>query len=67
MRLRNRTELMFALFAVWIARRLPLISASAKPCWRESAHRRFVWAGGEFMTGLTSTAGWITISREGGP
>ena len=59
--------LMPAPFAAWIALRPPLISASAEPCWRESDHHRFAWLGGGSTTGLTSTAGWMTISREGGP
>jgi len=53
--------------AVSAAPRLLNIWASVGPCWRESAHHRFAWADGAFMTGLTSTAGWTTISREGGP
>jgi len=53
--------------AVSAGPRPPPISASAEPCWRESDHHLFAWAGGVFTTGLTSTAGWITISREGGP
>ena len=46
---------------------LPLISASAEPCWHESDHHRFASADGGSMTGLTLIAGWITISPEGGP
>jgi hypothetical protein len=53
--------------AVSAGPRLPLISASAEPCWRESAHHRFAWEDDESTTGLTSTAGWMTISHEGGP
>jgi hypothetical protein len=53
--------------AVSAGPRPPLIWASAGPCWRESDHHRFAWVGGASMTGLTSIAGWITISREGGP
>ena len=30
-------------------------------------HHRFALADDAFMTGLTLIAGWITISREGGP
>ncbi len=54
-------------FVVWIALRPLPILASAKPCCRESDHRRFAWADDASTTGLTSTAGWMTISPEGGP
>ncbi len=54
-------------FAVWIALQRRLIWASARPCWRESAHHRFAWEDDASMTGLTSTAGWMSISPEGGP
>ena len=54
-------------FAVWIERQPLPISALAKPCWRESAHHRFAWEDDASTTGLTSTAGWMTISPEGGP
>ena len=45
---------------------LPIL-ASARPCWHESAHHRFAWEDDASTTGLTSTAGWISISPEGGP
>ena len=63
----RQSLLKFTQFAVWAVRKPPLISASARPCWHESAHHRFAWVGGVSMTGLTSTAGWMTISPEGGP
>ncbi len=63
----GQSFLMPSPFAVWTATKPRLISASAEPCWCESAHDRFAWVGGGFMTGLTSTVGWITISLEGGP
>ena len=63
----RQSVLMFSQFAVWTEPMLQRISASAKPCWTESDRHRFVWAGGGFTTGLTSTAGWMTISHEGGP
>jgi hypothetical protein len=53
--------------AVSAGSRLPLISASAGPSWRELDHHLFAWEDDESTTGLTSTAGWMTISREGGP
>ncbi len=54
-------------FAAWTERQpLPTL-ASARPCWRESAHHRFAWEDDASMTGLTSTAGWMIISPEGGP
>ena len=58
---------MLSPFAAWIVMRPLPISASAKPCWRESDHHRFAWEDDECMTGLTSIAGWTTIRREGGP
>ncbi len=54
-------------FAAWIAMRPPRISASAERCWRESDPNRFAWEDDAFTTELTSTAGWIIISPEGGP
>ena len=54
-------------FAAWIALRPLPILASARPCWRELAHHRFALEDDASMTGLTSTAGWMTISPEGGP
>ncbi len=54
-------------FAVWIALRLLPILASVKPCCRESDPHRFAWGDDAFTTELTSTAGWIIISPEGGP
>ncbi len=63
----RQSLLMLSLFAAWIVSQPLLIWASAGPCWRESDHDRFAWVGGVFMTGLTSTGGWITISLEGGP
>ncbi len=54
-------------FAVWIALRPLPILASVKPCCRESAHHRFAWDDDVSTTELTSTAGWIIISPEGGP
>ena len=54
-------------FAVWTERQpLPTL-ASARPCCRESAHHRFAWDDDASTTELTSTAGWIIISPEGGP
>ncbi len=63
----RQSPLMLSLFAAWIVSRPLLIWASAGPCWRESDLHRFAWEDDEFTTGLTSTAGWMTISREGGP
>jgi len=64
----NRANLQIpSRLAVSAGPRLPHIWASAEPCWRESAHHRFAWADDAFTTGLTSIAGWMTISREGGP
>ena len=54
-------------FAAWIELQRQLIWASARPCWRESDPHRFAWADDAFTTELTSTAGWIIISPEGGP
>ena len=54
-------------FAVWIVLRLLPILASAKPCCRESDPHRLAWEDDAFTTELTSTAGWIIISPEGGP
>jgi len=54
-------------FAAWIALQQRLIWASARPCCRESAPNRFAWDDDAFTTELTSTAGWIIISPEGGP
>ncbi len=65
--MRRQSPLMLSLFAAWIVSRPLLIWASARPCWLGLGHRRFAWAGGGSTTGLTSTAGWITISLEGGP
>jgi hypothetical protein len=54
-------------FAAWIElQQLPIL-ASARPCWRESAHHRFALEDDASTTELTSTAGWIIISPEGGP
>ena len=63
----SQSFLMPSPFAVWTAIKPLLISASAEPCWCESDHHRFASVDGGFMTGLTSTVGWITISLEGGP
>ncbi len=54
-------------FAAWIALRPLPILASVKPCCRESDPHRFAWGDDAFTTALTSTAGWIIISPEGGP
>ncbi len=54
-------------FAVWIALQPLPILALARPCWRESDPHRFAWEDDAFTTELTSTAGWIIISLEGGP
>ena len=53
--------------AAWIVHTLLPISALAKPCSPGSGQHQFASAVDEFMTGLTSTVGWITISLEGGP